>query len=72
MKNTRRATYTELREEHDAREGYPPERYAHDARVALSDYLMRSEKISNEDIRVLLKAMSLLKRVANNDGGAVT
>lgn len=56
----------------DALSGYPLERYAHDARVALSDYLMRSEKISNEDMRVLLKAMSLLKRVANNDGGAVT
>jgi hypothetical protein len=70
MKNTRRATYTALRDEHDAREGYPPERYAHDARVAISDYLMRTVRLPDEDLRVLMQAMSVLRRhLIDRDGG---
>jgi hypothetical protein len=47
-------------------EGYPPERWAHDARVAICDYLIYAKSIGDEEMRTLIKASQILKRKANN------
>lgn len=54
------------RDYHDATEGFPPERWAHDARVAISDYLIRANTVGDEEMRVLMKSIAILKRKANN------
>jgi hypothetical protein len=66
MTNERRATYTALSDVHNAMEGYPPERWAHDAKVAVCDYLIYAKSISNEEIRILMQASQILKQKANN------